>query len=117
MIAATLVVIVIVIVLLFNNQTRLHEEKTRVHGVALARALSGAEYSQLVPETGESSLMRSLVNVQGNENFAYAIVINPAGKKLYEITSGGSITPVATMPTSIFQFRNESERRVLNLSN
>ena len=99
MIAASVAVIVIVSVLLFKNQTKLHEEKTRVQGVALARALSGAEYSQLVPEAGQSSLMRSLANVQGNENFAYAIVVNLAGAKLYEITSAGSIAPVASMPT------------------
>lgn len=99
MIAASVAVIVIVSVLLFKNQAKLHEEETRVHGVALARALSSAEYSQLVPETGQSSLMRSLANVQGNENFAYVIVVNLAGAKLHEITSAGSIAPVASMPT------------------
>lgn len=107
MIAATLVVIAIVIVLLFRHQTKLHEEKTRVQGVALTRALSSAEYSQLVPQTGQSSLMRSLVNVQGNENFAYAIVVNLAGAKLYETTSAGSITPAATMPTEPYAWFGE----------
>ena len=98
MIAATLAVIAIVSVLLFRNQAKSYEENTRVHGVALARALSSAEYSLLVPETGKSSLIRSMVNIQGNENFAYATVVSPAGEKLYEITSAGSITPAATMP-------------------
>jgi signal transduction histidine kinase len=107
MIAATLVVIAIVIVLLFKNQTKLHEEKTRAQGVALTRTLSGAEYSQLVPGTGQNSLIRSLVNVQGNENFAYAVVVNLAGTKLYETTSAGSITPVATMPTEPYSWFGE----------
>lgn len=107
MIVATMAVIAIVSVLLFRNQTKLYEENTRVHGVALARALSSAEYSQLVPESGQSSLMRSLVNVQRNENFAYAIVVNPAGEKLYEITSAGSITPTATMPTEPYSWFGE----------
>lgn len=107
MIAATLAVIAIVSVLLFINQAKLYEENTRVHGVALVRALSSAEYSQLVPQTGQSSLMRSLVNVQRNENFAYAIVVNPAGEKLYEITSAGSITPSATMPTEPYSWFGE----------
>ena len=107
MIAASLVVIVIVSVLLYKNQTKLHEEKTRVYGVALTRALSGAEYSQLVPETGQSSLMRSLVNVQGDENFAYVIVVNLAGEKLYEITSAGSITPAATIPAEPYSWFGE----------
>jgi len=107
MIAASLVVIAIVSVLLYKNLTRLHEEKTRVHGVALTRTLSSAEYSQLVPETGQSSLMRGLVNVQGDENFAYAIVVNLAGEKLYEITSAGSITPAATMPAEPYSWFGE----------
>ena len=107
MIAASLVVIAIVSVLLFKNLTKLYEEKTRVHGVALTRTLSSAEYSQLVPETGQSSLMRSLVNVQGDENFAYAIVVNLAGEKLYEITSAGSITPAATIPTEPYSWFGE----------
>ena len=107
MITATLVVIAIVIVLLFKNQTKLHEEKTRVQGVALTRALSGAEYSQLVPQTGQHTLVRSLVNAQGNENFAYAVVVNVSGEKLYETTSAGSITPTATMPTEPYSWFGE----------
>jgi PAS domain S-box-containing protein len=107
MIAASLVVIAIVSVLLFKNLTKLYEEKTRVHGVALTRTLSSAEYSQLVPEIGQYSLMRSLVNVQGDENFAYAIVVNLAGEKLYEITSAGSITPAATIPAEPYSWFGE----------
>ena len=47
--------------------------------------------------------MRSLVDVQDNEDFAYGIVVNLAGEKLYEITSAGGIAPMATMPTEPFR--------------
>lgn len=107
MIAASLVVIAIVSVLLYKNQTRLHEEKTRAYGEALTRALSSADYSLLAPETGRSSLMRNLVNVQGDESFAYATVVNLRGEKRYEITSAGSITPAATMPSEPYSWFGE----------
>jgi PAS domain S-box-containing protein len=106
-IAASLIAIAIVSVLLYKNQSRLNEEKTRVYGVALTRALSGAEYSLLAPETGQSSLMRNLVNVQGDESFAYATIVNLAGEKRYEITSAGSITPAASMPTEPYSWFGE----------
>lgn len=107
MIAASLVVIAIVSGLLYSYQSKLHAEKMRVHGVSLTRALSGTDYSQLVPETGQSNLMKSLVNVQGSEDFAYAIVVNPAGEKLYELTSAGSIAPAAAMPVQPFAWFGE----------
>ena len=47
MMAASLAVIAIVSGLLYIHQTNLLEEKTRVQGVALTRALPGMEYSQL----------------------------------------------------------------------
>lgn len=108
MIAASLVAIAIVSTLLYTHQIRLHSETTRVHGVALTRALSGAEYSQLVPENDKGSgLVRTLVNVQADADFAYGIVVNVAGNKLYETTSAGSIAPAATMPTEPFAWFGE----------
>jgi signal transduction histidine kinase len=107
MIAASLVVIAIVSGLLYIHQMNLLEEKTRVHGVALTRALSSMEYSQLTANSDKSGMIRSLVDVQDNENFAYGIVVNLAGEKLYETTSAGSIAPSATMPTEPFSWFGE----------
>ncbi len=107
MIAATLVVIAIVIGLMYVNQSRLYKEKTRVNGVALTRALSGVEYSQLLPESGESGLLRNLVNVQNNENLAYIAVASPDGVILNETTSAGSIIPAATMPSEPYAWFGE----------
>lgn len=107
LIAASLVVIAIVSGLLYKHQTKLLEEKTRVHGVALARTLSSMEYSQLTASSDKGYLMRSLVDVQDNEDFAYGIIVNLAGKKSYEITSAGSIAPMATMPTEPYAWFGE----------
>ncbi len=107
MIAASLVVIAIVSGLLYTYQGKLRAERMRVDGVTLARALSSADYSQLVPETGQSNLIKNLVNVQGSEDFSYALIVNPAGEKLYEMTSAGSIAPAAAMPTEPFAWFGE----------
>ena len=109
MIAASLVAIAIVSALLYTYQTRLHSETTRIHGVALTRALSGAEYAQLVPATDKGSLVRTLVNVQADTDLAYGVVVNVAGEKLVETTSAGSITPPATMPTEPFAWFGEHQ--------
>ena len=109
MIAASLVAIAIVSALLYTYQTRLHSETTRVHGMALTRALSGAEYAQLVPATDKGSLVRTLVNVQADTDLAYGVVVNVAGEKLFETTSAGSITPPATMPTEPFAWFGEHQ--------
>lgn len=84
MIAASLAVIAIIFWLLHAHQTRLHEEKVRVFGVAITRALSGVEYTQLVPAAGHKSLIETLSSVQGSEDFAYGVVVNPAGDQLFE---------------------------------
>ncbi len=107
LIAASLIAIAIVIGLLYRNQVKLREEKIRIHGVALTRALSGAESSQWLKGSEIGNLTRSLVNVQDNKQFAYVVVVNLAGKKLYETTSPGSIAPATTMPTEPFAWFGE----------
>lgn len=107
MIAASLIAIAIVSGLLFSNQIKLHKEKIRVHGVALTRAMSNVELPQLVANSSGNSLMRSLVNVQDNEDFAYTVVVNLAGEKLLEDASAGSIPPAATMPKEPYAWFGE----------
>ena len=107
MIAASLIAIAIVIGLLYRHQIKLSEEKTRIHGVALTRALSDAESSRWLQGSEIGSLTRSLVTVQDNEQFAYVAIVNPAGEKLYETTSPGSIAPATTMPTEPFAWFGE----------
>ncbi|MDO9393042.1 MAG: PAS domain-containing sensor histidine kinase [Methylotenera sp.] len=107
MITASLVVIAIVSGLLYQHQIQQYEAKVRDHGVALSRALSSAEYAQLVSGTDKGSLMRNLVNVQNNEDFAYGVIVNTTGEKLNETTSAGSIVPAAAMPTEPFAWFGE----------
>jgi PAS domain S-box-containing protein len=107
MISASLVVIAIVSWLLYQHQIQQYEIKVRDHGVALSRALSYAEYTQLVSDTDKSSLMRNLINVQNNEDFAYSVIVNKSGEKLSEITSAGSIVPAAAMPTEPYAWFGE----------
>jgi signal transduction histidine kinase len=107
MIAASLAVIAIVSGLLYKHQIRLHADKTRVHGVALTRTLSSMDYSQLTTNTNKDYLMRGLVDIQDNEDFAYGIVVNLSGGKLFEIASAGSLVPKAKMPTEPFDWFGE----------
>ena len=107
MIASSLIVIMIISWLLYQNQIKVHETKIRVDGVAITRALSGADYHQLLTETNKNNLMKTLVDVQVNEDFAYGVVVNLAGKKLFETTSAGSIAPAAEMPTEPFAWFGE----------
>lgn len=98
MIAASVAVIGLIMWLVYAQQVRLHRDSVRVHGVALTRALSGAELSQLVPAGGKQSLVATLVSVQASNALAYATVVGVSGAKLFEVTSQGAIVPAATMP-------------------
>lgn len=107
MIVATLIVIALIGGLLYQYQLKLHLEKIRVSGVALSRALSGAEYSQLVAESGKNSLMSRLISVQANKDFAYGVVVDPDGKPLREELGAGVAIPRATMPSEPFAWFGE----------
>jgi PAS domain S-box-containing protein len=98
MIAASLVVVGVIIALLYSKHSNLHRDKVRSQGVALARALSGAQLPQLLRTSEEKNLVSTLASAQASDAFAYAAVVTKSGQKLYEFTSPGSIIPVAQMP-------------------
>lgn len=102
MIAASLMAITLIGGLLYQYQLRLHDEKIRQNGVTLTRALANADIAQLAPESAGSSLMARLINVQASENFAYGLLVDPAGKRLYETTLAANIAPATVMPTEPF---------------
>ena len=99
MMAASIAVVGVIIALLYSKQSHLHRDKVRTQGVALARALSGAQLAQLTRTTGEKNLMASLASAQASDAFAYAALVTKSGDKLYEFTSPGTIVPAAAMPT------------------
>ena len=101
MIAASLAVIALIFGLLHTQQARQHQDKLRVIGVALTRALAAADLSELVPSApGRTSLVNVLASVQGSEAFAYGTVVTPAGQRLLETASAGSIVPAAPVPAT-----------------
>ena len=97
LIAASMAVIGVIVALLYSQQAKVHGDKIRAQGVALARALSGRELSQLI--SGEKNLVSSLASVQGSDAFAYAAVVTKSGAKVFEFASPGSIVPAASMPS------------------
>jgi PAS domain S-box-containing protein len=107
MIAASLTVIALVSGFLYKHQLQLHHEKVRVDGVAFTRVVSTIEYSQLLPGSAQAGLLRNLAYLQKNDDFAYGIVVNPAGKKIDEALSAGALAPPATMPAEPFGWFGE----------
>lgn len=107
MIVATLIVIGLIGGLLYQYQLKLHLEKIRASGVTLSRALSSTEYSQLVSESGQNSLMSRLISVQANKEFAYGVVVDRNGKPLGEALSSGAAVPNATMPSEPYAWYGE----------
>ena len=99
MIVASLVVVAAIIGLLYAKQTHLHRDKVRAQGVALARALSGTQLSQLLPASGQKNLVSSFASAQASDAFAYAALVDKSGQRLYEFTAAGSIVPSAAMPS------------------
>src|SRR5262249_30832713 len=91
-------VVGMIITVLYTKQSNLHRDQVRSQGVALARALSGAQLAQLMPASGEKNLVSRLASAQSSDSFAYAAVVTKSGEKLYEFTSPGSIVPSASMP-------------------
>lgn len=100
LIAGSIVVTALIVGLFHAHQLRLHQEKVRVLGVSLARALSSAELSHLVKDRRGSSLMNALVNLQRSDDYAYAVLEAKSGERLFEIVSPGTIVPAAPLPSS-----------------
>lgn len=109
MIAASLVVMALIGALLYQYQLRLYQEKIRLNGVAITRALASADYTQLVPQGGGTSLLARLISAQVSEDFAYGLIDDPAGKRIYETTQASRIAPTATMPAEPFAWFGDHE--------
>lgn len=113
MIAATLAVIALIGNWLVGYQVSVHHEKVRVMGTALARALSSADYEQVVPaDNASNSLMARLVFVQANQDFAYGAVVDPAGRRVYA-TGQSRLMVDAQMPQEPFAWFGEQTRNLL----
>ncbi len=100
LIAGSVIVIGLMLGLLHTHQVRAYRDKVRVLGVAMTRALSSMQLSQLAPESRGNSLINTLLSVQGSEGYAYALVVGKSGERLFENASSGTIVPTAAMPAS-----------------
>ena len=74
-------------------RNKLHQEKIQTLGQALTRALSTTEYEWLSEEMTGKRLLTRMISAQGNQDFAYGVVVNPDGRIRY------SVGPVASAPT------------------
>ena len=100
LIAGSVIVIGLILWLLHANQVRVYRDKVRVLGVAMTRALSTVQLSQLVPESRGNSMINTLLSVQGSDGYAYALVVRKSGEPLFENASSGTIVPAAKMPVT-----------------
>jgi two-component system sensor histidine kinase VicK len=111
MIAVTLLVIGLIGGWVYQYQVKIHQEKIRVLGNALSRAVSSADFGQLVNDSGGGSLMAKLVFAQANQDFAYGAIVDLGGKTLYT-TGLVDALPVAAMPTETFAWFGEHRLRL-----
>ena len=106
MIAMTFLVIGLIGGWVYQYQVKIHQEKIRVLGNALSRAVSSADYSQVANDNGGSNLLAKLVFAQANQDSAYGAIVDQGGKTLYA-TGSASTIPVAVMPTEPFAWFGE----------
>lgn len=98
MITATLAVIAIIIAALFVHQGRTHDKQIRAQGIVLARSLSSLPLDQLLAHADKPAILKALVGVQRSADFAYALVVSPAGARLNEVAVPGTLVPEAALP-------------------
>ena len=113
LIAASLIAIAVVGGLVYRYQAQEQTERTRVHGVAITRALSGTLAGTADPALASRedllAVARSLVQIQDNSQFAYLTVVSPLGETRFELTSPGVIAPATTMPREPFAWFGEHQ--------
>ena len=92
LIAITLLVMAFIGGVGHQYRSKLHQEKIQTLGQALTRALSTTEYEWLSEEMTGKRLLSRMVSAQGNQDFAYGVVVNPDGRIRY------SVGPVVSAP-------------------
>lgn len=107
MIASSLAVILVITVLLVMSQIDARREQARVRGVSLVELLSRIPFGQLVPREGREGPLQVVRHTQGNPDFAYAVVVDPQGEPLAEVTAPGVIVPRASMGTEPASWRGD----------
>ena len=98
MIAASLVAIVLTGGLIFDNLRDARETRVRAQGISLIRVLSGMPFEELVPSSNPAALLRALEVSENKDDFAYATVLDRAGRTLAEVAAPGILVPPVAPP-------------------
>ncbi|MGB5247011.1 MAG: ATP-binding protein [Woeseia sp.] len=95
---ASLSAIAAVAIVVFEYQQDERVAAIRSEGLSLARALSGVPYDQLAPGGQQQGVLQVLRHSAGNDNLAYARIVNDLGQPVAEVVADGVIVPAAQMP-------------------
>ncbi|MDH3314324.1 MAG: HAMP domain-containing histidine kinase [Gammaproteobacteria bacterium] len=95
-IGGALLVIAIILSIIFAFQVDFRTEQIRAQGARLVRTLSGMPWDQLRPTAQRQGALRALLNLGNSREFAYGVLVDPAGHKITEVTSPGVTVPAAT---------------------
>ncbi len=98
MIFATLAVIAMTVAAIVMQQGRSHERQIRAQGIGLSRALSSLPFDQLAPQGGRPGLLQTLLGIQRSADFAYGLLVSPAGVKLAEVVAPTTLVPDSVLP-------------------
>lgn len=97
MITASLAVIVLICGLLLADYCQSRETHVRQQGAALARLLVELPLEELVPSRGRRGVVAALAYGLRDTSLAYAVIVDPAGSPLLDVSSPGVIVSAAAM--------------------
>ncbi len=94
MIASSCMAVLGIVVLLVSSQVTSRQEQTLVLGRSLVQLLAKVPYERLVPGPGERGFLDALREARKDPDFAYATVLDAAGRPMAEVVAEGlSVTP------------------------
>jgi PAS domain S-box-containing protein len=97
MIAASLTVIAVILFLLVERQAESRRAQMRVQGLSMVRSISSIPFEQLLPKENQGVLLQALLNVKGNPDFGYGVIVDTQGKHLGDTTAPGALIPSASI--------------------
>ena len=97
LVGAALLVIAVVLGLWVDRQMTLQRTNTRNQGVGLVRILSSLPHEQLLPKSGRSQLLQTVLQMNRNTELGYGVIVDTRGATLSEATTPGTLVPAATL--------------------
>lgn len=111
MIVASLAVIALIAAGLMAFQARSYERQIRQQGISLSRSLATLPLEQLSAGGDRRGILNMAVGAQRSEGFAYALLVNPQGSALADVTVPGTLVPQTTLPVEPASWYGERELR------